>query len=193
MVNAQPSSASSSSSDQLPHQGLKLCVAWSVTISRLIWMPTGSNSCAGGGCQHCPQSNSTVGVHAGNVFQHAKIVEITLTDDYLTRLTRRVEKNCNTVVSCDLIFEYTTSLELASQALARCRVRGEDAQPRRDQCAFLQGPGSNPYVSGISNIHFHTQHLQYIEKINMPMFLNLNDKKDLMRRYFVRDSGHRLL
>ncbi|EUB64375.1 GTP-binding protein 2 [Echinococcus granulosus] len=66
-------------------------VCWSFCISNLIWLAPST-----GGT--CLQRNSTVGVHAGNVLQYARVLETTFSCDQLTRAIDCLGVDSNSVI-----------------------------------------------------------------------------------------------
>lgn len=84
MVSAEPTTGCS-----VEYPSIGVC--WSFCISNLIWLAPNT----GGACL---QHNSTVGIHAGNVLQYARVLETTFSCDQLTHAISCLGANSDSVV-----------------------------------------------------------------------------------------------
>ncbi|VDM20878.1 unnamed protein product [Hydatigera taeniaeformis] len=84
MVSAEPTTGCS-----VEYPSIGVC--WSFCISHLTWLAPNT----GGACL---QHNSTVGIHAGNVLQYARVLESTLSCDLLTHTIGGLGVNSDSVL-----------------------------------------------------------------------------------------------
>ncbi|KAM7538125.1 hypothetical protein Aperf_G00000072010 [Anoplocephala perfoliata] len=85
MVNVTPTTSCSAS-----HQP-SIAVCWSFSISNLLWIAPGTSGA-------CLQPNSTVGIHAGNVMQYARVLKSTLASEQLTGTVDYFKGKSNSVI-----------------------------------------------------------------------------------------------
>ncbi|VDD82793.1 unnamed protein product [Mesocestoides corti] len=86
MVNAEPTTTTCPLTETP-----SIAVCWSICIANLIWMSSSSGNVV-------LQPNSTVGIHAGNVLQYARVLETSISANHLTYITGRSRTNLDSVI-----------------------------------------------------------------------------------------------